>query len=311
MLRPLPHPAPRDRSSRCKIVRQCVERMPEGDYRIQDRKVTPPPRARIDESMEALIHHFKLFTEGFKVPAGRDVRRGRVAPRRDRLLPRVGRDRASPYRMHIRGAVLLQPAVAVADDRGRPRGRRRSPSSRASTRSWGTWTGDGVQPTTTCSRRGRSSPGTRRQRSAIMPLLHLAQDHDGWRHRRRHATRSPSSSGSRRPRCSARAPSTRCSSASRVRQLLVSVCTYVSCLVNGGARAARAPARRATPTTPTSRSKRSSASPPATAPRCMQVNYEFHENADAGVGRSQIVEDYKAGRARRPRGVVRRRAVGT
>ena len=58
-----------------KIVRQCVEKMPAGDYRVQDKKLTPPPRARIDESMEALIHHFKLFTEGFKVPAGRDVRR--------------------------------------------------------------------------------------------------------------------------------------------------------------------------------------------------------------------------------------------
>ena len=44
--------------------------MPAGDYRIQDKKVTPPPRARIDESMEALIHHFKMFTEGFKVPEG-------------------------------------------------------------------------------------------------------------------------------------------------------------------------------------------------------------------------------------------------
>ena len=44
--------------------------MPPGDYRIQDKKVTPPPRARIDESMEALIHHFKIFTEGFKVPEG-------------------------------------------------------------------------------------------------------------------------------------------------------------------------------------------------------------------------------------------------
>jgi NADH:ubiquinone oxidoreductase subunit E len=44
--------------------------MPTGDYRIQDKKVTPPPRARIDESMEALIHHFKIFTEGFKVPEG-------------------------------------------------------------------------------------------------------------------------------------------------------------------------------------------------------------------------------------------------
>ncbi|MDP9335667.1 MAG: NADH-quinone oxidoreductase subunit D, partial [Actinomycetota bacterium] len=47
-----------------KIVRQCVQKMPAGDYRVQDKKLTPPPRSRIDESMEALIHHFKLFTEG-------------------------------------------------------------------------------------------------------------------------------------------------------------------------------------------------------------------------------------------------------
>ena len=53
-----------------KIVRQCVELMPAGDYLVQDKKVTPPPRARINASMEALIHHFKLFTEGFNVPAG-------------------------------------------------------------------------------------------------------------------------------------------------------------------------------------------------------------------------------------------------
>src|SRR3954451_20839570 len=53
-----------------KLVRQILDRIPQGDYRIQDKKVTPPPRARIDESMEAMIHHFKLFTEGFKVPEG-------------------------------------------------------------------------------------------------------------------------------------------------------------------------------------------------------------------------------------------------
>ena len=53
-----------------KIVEQVMDAMPKGDYRVDDRKITPPPRARIDESMEALIHHFKLFTEGFKVPAG-------------------------------------------------------------------------------------------------------------------------------------------------------------------------------------------------------------------------------------------------
>jgi NADH-quinone oxidoreductase subunit D len=53
-----------------RIVRQVLDRMPSGDYRIQEKKVTPPPRARIDESMEALIHHFKLFTEGYVVPEG-------------------------------------------------------------------------------------------------------------------------------------------------------------------------------------------------------------------------------------------------
>ena len=53
-----------------KIVTQVLDSMPKGDYRVDDAKVTPPPRARIDQSMEALIHHFKLFTEGFKVPPG-------------------------------------------------------------------------------------------------------------------------------------------------------------------------------------------------------------------------------------------------
>ncbi len=62
------------------IVRQILDRMPSGDYRIQDKKVTPPPRARIDESMEALIHHFKIFTEGFRVPEG-EVYVGIESPR--------------------------------------------------------------------------------------------------------------------------------------------------------------------------------------------------------------------------------------
>ncbi len=69
-----------------RIVRQCLEKMPAGDYRSQDPKVTPPPRARIDESMEALIHHFKLFTEGFHVPGGRGLQRDRVAAGRTWLL---------------------------------------------------------------------------------------------------------------------------------------------------------------------------------------------------------------------------------
>jgi NADH-quinone oxidoreductase subunit D len=53
-----------------RIIRQVSKAMPSGDYRAQDKKVTPPPRNRINESMEALIHHFKLFTEGFRVAPG-------------------------------------------------------------------------------------------------------------------------------------------------------------------------------------------------------------------------------------------------
>ena len=85
-----------------KIVRQCVEKMPGGDYRVQDRKVTPPPRARIDESMEALIHHFKLFTEGFRVPPG-ETYVAVESPRGEIGCYLVSDGTAKPTRLHIRG----------------------------------------------------------------------------------------------------------------------------------------------------------------------------------------------------------------
>jgi NADH-quinone oxidoreductase subunit D len=85
-----------------KIVRQCVERMPGGDYRVQDKKVTPPPRARIDESMEALIHHFKLFTEGFRVPAG-ETYVAVESPRGEIGCYLVSDGTGKPTRLHIRG----------------------------------------------------------------------------------------------------------------------------------------------------------------------------------------------------------------
>ncbi len=53
-----------------RIVRQCIEQMPGGPVQASDRKVVPPPRAEMKRSMEALIHHFKLYTEGYHVPAG-------------------------------------------------------------------------------------------------------------------------------------------------------------------------------------------------------------------------------------------------
>jgi NADH-quinone oxidoreductase subunit D len=85
-----------------KLIRQIADRMPAGDYRVQDRKVTPPPRARIDESMEALIHHFKVFTEGFKVPEG-EVYVAIESPRGELGCYMVSDGSAKPYRMHIRG----------------------------------------------------------------------------------------------------------------------------------------------------------------------------------------------------------------
>ncbi len=85
-----------------KIVRQCVDRMPGGDYRLQDKKVTPPPRARIDESMEALIHHFKLFTEGFRVPAG-ETYVAVESPRGEVGCYLVSDGTGKPVRLHIRG----------------------------------------------------------------------------------------------------------------------------------------------------------------------------------------------------------------
>jgi len=50
------------------IIKQCLSIMPKGAIKSQDGKITPPPKKEIKESMEALIHHFKLFTEGFRVP---------------------------------------------------------------------------------------------------------------------------------------------------------------------------------------------------------------------------------------------------
>src|SRR5438874_2316661 len=84
-----------------RLVRQIVDRMPAGDYRAQDKKVTPPPRARIDESMEALIHHFKIFTEGFKVPEG-EVYVGIESPRGELGCYLVSDGSPKPYRLHIR-----------------------------------------------------------------------------------------------------------------------------------------------------------------------------------------------------------------
>jgi NADH-quinone oxidoreductase subunit D len=53
-----------------KIIKDCIKKMPSGPVKTIDGKISPPKKSEIKNSMEALIHHFKLFSEGFRVPAG-------------------------------------------------------------------------------------------------------------------------------------------------------------------------------------------------------------------------------------------------
>jgi NADH:ubiquinone oxidoreductase subunit D len=53
-----------------KILRQALDRLPAGPVNVDERKMLPPPREELDTSMEAVIHHFKLFTEGYSPPPG-------------------------------------------------------------------------------------------------------------------------------------------------------------------------------------------------------------------------------------------------
>jgi len=84
-----------------KIMKQAIEKMPDGYVRTNDYKVTPPPRAEMKDSMEALIHHFKLFTEGFHVPAG-ETYAAVEAPKGEFGVYLVADGSNKPYRCRIR-----------------------------------------------------------------------------------------------------------------------------------------------------------------------------------------------------------------
>lgn len=92
-----------------KIMKQCLAKMPGGPVKVQDNKVTPPRRAEMKTSMEALIHHFKLFTEGFKVPAG-ETYTAIEAPKGEFAVYLIADGTGKPYRCKIRppGYVHLQ-----------------------------------------------------------------------------------------------------------------------------------------------------------------------------------------------------------
>ena len=89
------------RADRVKIIRQCLARMQPGPVKVQDRKFAPPTRAEMKRSMEALIHHFKLYTEGFHVPAG-ETYTAVEAPKGEFGVYLVADGTNRPYRCKIR-----------------------------------------------------------------------------------------------------------------------------------------------------------------------------------------------------------------
>jgi NADH-quinone oxidoreductase subunit D len=84
-----------------KIMRQAIEKMPDGPVMVENNKVAPPARSEMKRSMEALIHHFKLFTEGFHVPAG-ECYAAVEAPKGEFGVYLVSDGSNRPYRCKIR-----------------------------------------------------------------------------------------------------------------------------------------------------------------------------------------------------------------
>jgi len=83
------------------IMKQCIEKMPPGPVMSDDKKVVPPRRGEMKRSMEALIHHFKLYTEGYHVPAG-EVYAAIEAPKGEFGVYLVADGTNKPYRCKIR-----------------------------------------------------------------------------------------------------------------------------------------------------------------------------------------------------------------
>ncbi|MCH9019310.1 MAG: NADH-quinone oxidoreductase subunit D [Proteobacteria bacterium] len=84
-----------------RIMDQCLDEMPDGPIKTADRKIAPPPRAEMKRSMEALIHHFKLYTEGYHVPAG-ETYTAVEAPKGEFGVYIVADGGNQPYRCKIR-----------------------------------------------------------------------------------------------------------------------------------------------------------------------------------------------------------------
>jgi len=96
----------REMEQSLRILEQALNKLPDGPFRTEDRKVAPPPREEIDRSMESLIHHFKLYTEGYKPPVG-EVYEMTENPKGILGFYLVSDGSAVPYRLRVRGASFV------------------------------------------------------------------------------------------------------------------------------------------------------------------------------------------------------------
>lgn len=99
-----------------RIIHQCLNNMPGGPVRVDDNKIIPPSRTEMKNSMEALIHHFKLFTEGYNVPPGATYT-AVEAPKGEFGVYLVSDGSSRPYRCKIKAPGFAH--LAAMDDIGR------------------------------------------------------------------------------------------------------------------------------------------------------------------------------------------------
>lgn len=104
------------------IINQCLNLMPAGPIKADNQKITPPSRLQLKQSMEALIHHFKLYTEGYLVPAG-ETYTAVEAPKGEFGVYLVSNGSSRPYRckvkapgfLHLQGLDFMTQGHLIAD----------------------------------------------------------------------------------------------------------------------------------------------------------------------------------------------------
>lgn len=104
------------------IIQQCLNKIPAGPIKTDDQKITPPARLQMKQSMEALIHHFKLYSEGYTVPAG-ETYAAVEAPKGEFGVYLVSNGTTRPYRCkikspgftHLQGLDFMTQGHLIAD----------------------------------------------------------------------------------------------------------------------------------------------------------------------------------------------------